>query len=50
MALEILVPNAAIRDLIREDKVHQIYSHMQVGQEKFAMPTLNQSLFSLYRE
>jgi len=49
MALEVLVPNAAIRNLIREDKVHQIYSQMQVGQDKFAMQTLNQSLFSLYQ-
>jgi twitching motility protein PilT len=49
MALEILVPNPAIRNLIREDKVHQIYSSMQVGQEKYAMQTLNQSLFSLYQ-
>ena len=49
MALEVLVPNAAVRNLIREDKVHQIYSQMQVGQEKFAMQTLNQSLFSLYQ-
>jgi twitching motility protein PilT len=50
MGLEILVPNAAIRNLIREDKVHQIYSQMQVGQEKFGMQTLNQSLFSLYQK
>ena len=49
MALEVLVPNQAIRNLIREDKVHQIYSSMQVGQEKYAMQTLNQSLFSLYQ-
>ena len=35
MALEVMVPNAAIRNLIREDKIHQIYSQMQVGQEKF---------------
>jgi twitching motility protein PilT len=49
LALEVLVPNAAIRNLIREDKVHQIYSQMQVGQEKYAMQTLNQSLFSLYQ-
>ncbi|HEX8791755.1 MAG TPA: type IV pilus twitching motility protein PilT [Polyangiaceae bacterium] len=48
MALEVMVPNPAIRNLIREDKVHQIYSQMQVGQEKYAMQTLNQSLFSLY--
>lgn len=48
MALEILVPNAAIRNLIREDKIHQIYSAMQTGQEKFGMQTFNQSLASLY--
>ena len=47
MALEIMVPNPAIRNLIREDKVHQIYSQMQVGQEKFGMTTMNQSLYSL---
>jgi twitching motility protein PilT len=43
MALEIMVPNAAIRNLIREDKIHQIYSAMQVGQDKFGMQTMNQS-------
>src|SRR5213076_2493726 len=48
MAMEILVPNAAIRNLIREDKVHQIYSMMQTGQEKYGMQTFNQSLASLY--
>ena len=48
MALEVMLPNPAIRNLIREDKVHQIYSSMQVGQEKHGMQTLNQSLFSLY--
>ncbi|GAB4296100.1 MAG: type IV pilus twitching motility protein PilT [Desulfuromonadia bacterium] len=47
LALEIMVPNAAIRNLIREDKIHQIYSQMQVGQEKFGMQTMNQALFSL---
>jgi len=47
MAMEIMVPNAAIRNLIREDKVHQIYSAMQVGQAKFGMQTFNQSLASL---
>jgi twitching motility protein PilT len=39
-----MIPNAAIRNLIREDKVHQVYSQMQVGQAKFGMQTLNQSL------
>jgi twitching motility protein PilT len=48
LALEIMVPNPAIRNLIREDKVHQIYSQMQVGQDKFGMQTMNQSLFSLF--
>lgn len=44
LALEVMVPNPAIRNLIREDKVHQIYSSMQVGQAKFGMQTFNQSL------
>jgi twitching motility protein PilT len=48
MAMEILVPNAAIRNLIREDKVHQIYSMMQTGQTKYGMQTFNQSLATLY--
>ncbi len=48
LAMEIMVPNAAIRNLIREDKVHQIYSTMQVGQSKFGMQTLNQCLHSLF--
>ena len=47
LALEVMIPNPAIRNLIREDKIHQIYSQMQVGQEKFGMQTMNQSLFSL---
>ena len=41
-------PNAAIRNLIREDKVHQIYSMMQTGQAKYGMQTFNQSLATLY--
>jgi twitching motility protein PilT len=48
MAMELMIPNAAIRNLIREDKVHQIYSQMQMGQGKHGMQTMNQSLFSLY--
>ena len=47
LALEIMVPNAAIRNLIREDKVHQIQSAMQVGQTRHGMITMNQSLLSL---
>ncbi len=50
MALEILVPNPAIRNLIREDKVHQIYSMMQTGQDKYGMQTFNQALASLYHK
>ncbi|HYO64149.1 MAG TPA: type IV pilus twitching motility protein PilT [Pyrinomonadaceae bacterium] len=50
MALEILVPNAAIRNLIREDKVHQIYSMMQTGQGKHGMQTFNQALATLYHK
>jgi twitching motility protein PilT len=49
LAIEIMIPNAAIRNLIREDKVHQIYSAMQTGQAKFGMQTMNQALFDLYQ-
>jgi twitching motility protein PilT len=48
LAAEVMVPNAAIRNLIREDKLHQIYSQMQIGQAKFGMQTFNQSLLDLY--
>jgi len=48
VSLEIMVPTAAIRNLIRDDKVHQIYGAMQTGQEKLGMQTANQSLASLY--
>ncbi|MHB8418935.1 MAG: type IV pilus twitching motility protein PilT [Myxococcales bacterium] len=47
LAIEVMVPNPAIRNLIREDKVHQIYSQMQIGQAKFGMQTFNQSLMGL---
>ena len=47
-SLEILVPTPAIRNLIRDDKIHQIYGAMQTGQEKLGMQTANQSLASLY--
>ena len=50
LAMEILVPNAAIRNLIREDKVHQIYSMMQTGQDLHGMQTFNQSLATLYHK
>ncbi len=48
MAMEVLVPSAAIRNLIREDKIHQIYGMMQTGQAKHGMRTFNQSLAILY--
>ncbi|MDD5434215.1 MAG: PilT/PilU family type 4a pilus ATPase [Nitrospira sp.] len=47
LAAEVMVPNPAIRNLIREDKIHQIYSVMQTGQHKFGMQTMNQSLYDL---
>jgi twitching motility protein PilT len=47
-AVEVMIPNAAIRNLIREDKVHQLYSQMQIGQGKSGMQTMNQTLASLY--
>jgi len=50
MAMEILIPNPGIRNLIREDKVHQIYSMMQTGQIKHGMQTFNQSLATLYHK
>jgi twitching motility protein PilT len=50
VSLEILVPTPAIRNLIRDDKVHQIYGMMQSGQEKLGMQTANQSLVSLYQK
>jgi twitching motility protein PilT len=50
VALEILVPTPAIRNLVRDDKVHQIYSSMQTGQEKYGMQTMNQCLATLYQK
>ncbi len=50
LALEVMVPNAAIKNLMREDKIHQIYSAMQVGQSKFGMQTMNQSLATLVQK
>jgi twitching motility protein PilT len=48
LAMEILLPNPAVRNLIRENKIHQIYSQMQLGQEKHGMQTFNQNLADLY--
>ncbi len=48
LAAEVMMPNSAIRSLIREDKCHQILSHIQTG-AKVGMRTMNQSLYELYR-
>jgi twitching motility protein PilT len=48
MIMEILIPNPAVRNLIREDKIHQVYSAMQSGQDKFGMQTFNQALATAY--
>lgn len=48
LAMEVLVPNAAVRNLIREEKIHQLYGQMQIGQAKYGMQTMNQSLLALY--
>jgi len=50
LACEILIPSGAIRNLIREDKIHQIYSSMQAGQMRHGMQTFNQSLATLYHK
>ena len=50
LACELLVPSAAIRNLIRENKTHQIYSQMQMGQSKSGMQTMNQCLFRLVHQ
>jgi twitching motility protein PilT len=50
VSLEIMIPTPAIRNLIRDDKVHQIYSTMQAGQEKLGMQTMNQNLVTLYQK
>jgi twitching motility protein PilT len=48
LACEVLLPNPAIRNLIREDKLQQVKSQMQMGQSKYGMQTLNQSLIDLF--
>ncbi len=48
LAAEVLLPTPAIRNLIREDKIHQVYGMMQTGQSKHGMMTFNQSLANLY--
>jgi twitching motility protein PilT len=50
MVMEILIPNAAIRNLIREDKIHQIYSAMQTGTGASGMQTFNQALANAHSQ
>src|SRR5204863_8963499 len=50
LAAEVMIPNPAIRNLIREEKIHQIYSQMQVGQTKFGMQTMGQALVALVQQ
>ncbi|MBC7387122.1 MAG: Flp pilus assembly complex ATPase component TadA, partial [Cryobacterium sp.] len=49
MACEVMIPTMAIRNLIREEKIHQIYSAMQTGQGETGMQTMNQCLISFVR-
>ena len=48
LAIEVMIPTPAIRNLVREDKIHQLYSQMQIGQQKSGMQTMNQSLCTLF--
>jgi twitching motility protein PilT len=48
MAMEIMIATPAVRAIIRDDKIHQLYSMIQSGQ-KFGMKTMNQSLGELYQ-
>ena len=50
MACEIMVPTPGIRNLIRENKIHQLYSAMQSGQGKHGMQTFNQSLYQILQK
>jgi len=48
LVMEVMIPNPAIRNLMREDKLHQIYSMMQTGKERTGMQTMNESLLQHY--
>ena len=48
LATEVLISTPAVRSLIRESKIHQVYSVMQTSQ-KDGMKTMNQSLYELYQ-
>ena len=49
MSCEVMIPTMGIRNLIREDKIHQVYSAMQTGQDESGMQTMNQSLVALVK-
>jgi len=49
MVCEVMIPTSGIRNLIREDKLHQIYGLMQSGQSEHGMQTMNQSLADAYK-
>jgi twitching motility protein PilT len=50
LAAEVMVPNMAIRNMIRDEKIHMIHNAMQAGQERSGMCTMNQALLDLYQE
>ncbi|MFZ9520856.1 MAG: type IV pilus twitching motility protein PilT [Silvanigrellaceae bacterium] len=50
LALEVMIPNAAIRSQIREDKIHMVYQSMQMGADKTGMQTLNQNLVNMVQK
>ena len=50
LAMELMIPNMAVRNLIREDKIHQVYGAMQSGQVGSGMVTMNQSLLENIRK
>lgn len=50
LVCEVLIPTSAIRNLIREDKLHQVYSSMQSGQGEHGMQTMSQSLVDNFRK
>ncbi|MFN7065440.1 MAG: type IV pilus twitching motility protein PilT [Aquificaceae bacterium] len=49
LAYELLIPNTAIRNLIREGKLQQVYGMMQSGQAQTGMQTMNQSIYGLHK-
>jgi twitching motility protein PilT len=50
LAMEVMIPNVGIRNMIRENKLHGIYSAMQSGQDETGMQTMNQSLLHLVQQ